>query len=482
MNYLAVYPAPKGVPMLKDYRVRVRIGEGEWRELDTYLARVDMHHVREASVAYFDFCGRVECEIKVEKGEILNAKIRPVSAGISWQKEGNTLRFFLTKPAKLSVEINDDRFHNLHLFAGRTGNEEQEIFGENRGEKLIKTKVIEPSDEELDLAAAVESAEFCGGRRVICLAPGLHRLKENRCALPSDTTVFLSGGAVVLGGFLIEGQRNVTVAGHGIISLGHVKKETFLRGVDIRSSENIQLEGVIILNPAHYSVHLGGSSNLLIRDVKAFSCEGWSDGIDMMACENVRIEDVFLRNSDDCIAIYGGRFGFSGNTRNVAVKDAVLWADVAHPTMVGVHGDAKDGGSIIENISFENMDILEHHELQDDYLGCMTINVGDDNTVRNLSYKNIRVEQFERGKLLDLQVKWNKKYNEVPGKTIKNVVFEDIFYSGSGEHTTEINGFSDERKVEGVRFKNLVVRGVKVLKPEDGNIHIGEFAGDVHFE
>lgn len=482
MNYLAVYPAPKGVPMLDDYRVRVRMGEGEWKEIDTYLAKVDMHHVREASVAYFDFCGRVECEVKVKKGEILSTQIRPVSAGISWQKEGDILRFFLTKPVKLSVEINGDRFHNLHLFAGMAKSEEQEIFGNNGNEEIIKPEIIKPSDEELDLAAVIERTEFCGGRRILCLAPGLHRLKENRCALPSDTTVFLSGGAVVLGGFLIEGQHNVTVAGHGMISLGHVKKESFLRGVDIRFSENICVEGITILNPAHYSVHLGGSSNILLRDIKAFSCEGWSDGIDMMACENVRIEDVFLRNSDDCIAIYGGRFGFSGNTRNVFVKDAVLWADVAHPTMVGVHGDARDGGSIIENISFENMDILEHHEPQDDYLGCMTINVGDDNTVRNLSYKNIRVEQFERGKLLDLQVKWNKKYNEVPGKTIKNVVFEDIFYSGSGEHTSEINGFSDERKVEGVRFKNLVVRGVKVLKPEDGNIHIGEFAEDVHFE
>ena len=45
-----------------------------------------------------------------------------------------------------------------------------------------------------------------------------------------------------------------------------------------------------------------------------------------------------------------------------------------------------------------------------------------------------------------------------------------------------ISGFAPDKKVEGVRFKNLVVRGVHVKKPEDGNIRIGEFAEDICFE
>ncbi|MDE6167478.1 MAG: hypothetical protein K2G28_03365 [Acetatifactor sp.] len=55
------YPIPEGVPVLKDFRVRVRIPDQEWVELGTYRAKIDMHDVREASVAYFDFCGQVEC-------------------------------------------------------------------------------------------------------------------------------------------------------------------------------------------------------------------------------------------------------------------------------------------------------------------------------------------------------------------------------------------------------------------------------------
>lgn len=480
MDRLMVYPAPKGVPMMRAYRVKVRTKGQDWQEVDTYLAKVDMHNVREVSMAYFDFEGRVECEVTSLLEEVRTVQIRPVSAGVEYKLEGNKIHFFLEKPAKLSVEVNGNRFANLHLFAGVADGVDG-MDGVEDGQPGQGT-VIAPSDGELDLRAVIDAAGFSDGRRVVFLAPGLHRLKENRCALPSDTTVILAGGAVVMGEFFIGNQRNVSILGKGMIYLGHVKKETYLRGVDIQFSDNVTVRGITVMNPAHYSFHLGSSRNLWIQDVKAFSCVGWSDGIDMMACENVRIEDVFLRNSDDCIAIYGMRGEFTGDTRNVSVKNAILWADVAHPTMIGTHGDAKHGGSIIENISFENIDILEHHEPQDDYLGCMAINVGDANTVRNVSYKDVRVEPFERGKLLDLQVRWNKKYNDVPGKSIRNVMFEDIFYDGEGEHTSVINGFSQDKKVEGVRFRNLVVRGVPVKKPEDGNILIGEFAEDVRFE
>ncbi|XEC97477.1 hypothetical protein AB6A23_13505 [Paenibacillus tarimensis] len=44
-----------------------------------------------------------------------------------------------------------------------------------------------------------------------------------------------------------------------------------------------------------------------------------------------------------------------------------------------------------ENVLFENNDVPEHHEPQPDYWGCMSINAGDNNTVRIATYRNIRV-------------------------------------------------------------------------------------------
>jgi len=473
MGRLAVALIPQGVPVLEDFKVRLRTEGQEWEDLGTYLAKVDMHDVREASVASFGFEGRVECEVESLRETVHTVEIRPRSAGVEYDREGNRIRFFLDRPVKLSVEINGDRFHNLHLFAEKAA--EEALYS---GARIIMPK---DDGEELDLEEVLAETEPAGGRRLVCLAPGLHRLKGNRCELPSGTTVILSRGAVVMGSFLLYHKKDVSIVGSGMIYLGHVKKETYLRGADISYSENVLLEGVTIMNPAHYSVHLGNSKNVCIRGIKAFSCVGWSDGIDMMACRNICIEDAFLRNSDDCIAVYGGRGDYVGDTRNVSVRHCILWADVAHPSLIGVHGDSKTGGSIIENISFQDVDILEHHEPQDDYLGCMAINAGDDNVIRNVSYRDIRVEQFERGKLLDIQVKWNKKYNPVPGKAIENILFENISYDGEGEHSSEIRGYDGDRRVEGVRFHNLVVRGKHVRKPEEGNIRIGGYAQDIVF-
>lgn len=124
-----------------------------------------------------------------------------------------------------------------------------------------------------------------------------------------------------------------------------------------------------MIDPPHYSIFIGQSEQIVIDNFKSFSTRGWSDGIDIMSSSEVRIQDVFMRNSDDCIAIYGSRWDFYGDTRNISVRDSILWADVAHPLMIGTHGDHERNGDTIESIVFANIDILNHHEPQENYWG-----------------------------------------------------------------------------------------------------------------
>jgi hypothetical protein len=55
----------------------------------------------------------------------------------------------------------------------------------------------------------------------------------------------------------------------------------------------------------------------------------------------------------------------------------------------------------IENLKYINIDILDHKEAQIDYQGCIGINVGDENLVRNVYFENIRVEDFRQGQLVN---------------------------------------------------------------------------------
>ena len=108
---------------------------------------------------------------------------------------------------------------------------------------------------------------------------------------------------------------------------------------------------------------------------------------------------------------------------------------------------------------FENIDILEHHEFQPEYLGAMCINAGDKNVVRNVNYSNIRIEPFAHGKVLDFQVKQNKDYNLAPGRLISGVHLKQIYVtSGSGEEPSCISGYDEQANIAvGKYAKNVVL-------------------------
>ena len=67
---------------------------------------------------------------------------------------------------------------------------------------------------------------------------------------------------------------------------------------------------------------------------------GWGDGMNVFASNNVLFDGVFCRNSDDCTTVYGTRAGFKGGCRNITMRNSTLWADVAHPIFIGIHGNS----------------------------------------------------------------------------------------------------------------------------------------------
>ncbi len=103
--------------------------------------------------------------------------------------------------------------------------------------------------------------------------------------------------------------------------------------------------------------------------------------------------------------------------------------------MIGLHGSATEIGpdapaDTITAITYRNIDILDHQEKQIDYQGCFGISCGDNNVVRDITFDNIRVEDFRLGQLINIRIFFNKKYCAAPGTCVKNVLFKDITYNG----------------------------------------------------
>lgn len=411
--------APQGISLNNDFTVKVRPeGKSKWVIVPTYLVKVDevretKHHVEHASMATFDFSEKVEIAVTYNKGKIDSARVRPLSYDIPFTIEGNTLQFSLEKPANLSVEVNGDIFHNLHLFANP-----------------LDTFKVDKKNPDL-----------------IYFGPGIHRFEGGEFRIPSGKTIYVAGGAVMMGRMLIENVHDVKLLGRGIID------PSVKMGIRIANSRNVYVEGLVATQCA-----TGGSDSVTIRNVKVISYFGWGDGVNVFSSRNVLFDRVFCRTSDDCTTVYGTRLGFEGPSSNITMQNSTLWADVAHPIFIGIHGNV-DKPEILENLNYVNIDILDHKEKQLNYQGCLAINAGDENLIRNVRFEDIRIENFRQGQLVNLRIFFNEKYCKAPGRGIENVVFKNVSYTGNRAEISVIEGYDAQRKVRNIRFENLRING-----------------------
>lgn len=455
------YPAGKGVELLDDYMVRVRQLGGEWQSLAVYPVKVDevrgtKHCVEIASMAYFDFDGIVEVEVISNKGLVKDARIRPLSYNIKVNVTDNKLRFKLDKPCNLSVEVNGDIFHNLHLFAN-------------------------PIDRNRPTACEINKAGKRGSN-LIYFAPGLHQLPGDTLLIPSGKTVYVDGGARVVGTFIVKDACGVKILGRGEV---HPKGRG--AGVSVVRARNVEVDGIVVTQ-----LPVGESDGIKVTNVKGITSYGWGDGFNVFASCNVKYDGIFARTSDDCTTVYATRLGHKGSSRNIVMENSTLWADVAHPINIGLHGNPERPDTI-ENILYRNIDVLDQKEPQLDCQGVFAIVAGDDNLVRDVKFDNIRIENIRQGKLVDIRVALIKKYCNVPGRGIEDIYFKDIVYNGSNAEVSIIIGYNEERKVKNVTFENLVINGVKICddmpgKPkwyktaDMGRIFIGEHVDNVVFK
>lgn len=428
---LRTYPLPESFPLNNDFCVRVKSEGNSWVEVPVVLVQVVKlvsfrQTPQQSSMCYFDFSGEVEVEITYNNGMIDESRIRPKSLGVKADVCLNVIRFKLNKPVNLSVEVNGNLHQNLHLFSN-----------------MIEDEKLTADDQDL-----------------LYLGPGIHEIETLR--MKSNQSLYLAGGAVLKGKIVCDKVENVRIFGRGIVYQGH-------RGVEITHSKNIIVEDLIFVNPTHYTIYGGTSQGLIIKNIRSFSAKGWGDGIDLMSCSDVLVDGVFMRNSDDCIAIYCHRWNYYGDARNIIVQNSTLWPDIAHPINFGTHGNPDpDRAEMIENIVFRNIDILNHNEPQIDYQGCIAINVSEQILARNLLFENFRIDEIKQGQLINIRVTYNRKYAKAPGRGVENVIFRNISYHGKLPSTSIISGYNEERTVRNITFENLQINGVAIYDDMPG--------------
>lgn len=111
------------------------------------------------------------------------------------------------------------------------------------------------------------------------------------------------------------------------------------------------------------------------------------------------------------------------------------------------------------------------------YQGCMAVDCGDKNRVRNVLFEDVRVESIQEGRLFYVKVRFNPKYDRQPGSGIEGVTFRNITYTGVGENRSLIQGLSPDGMVKDIIFENISINGEKMRDLKE--FVINEFVANV---
>ncbi len=455
---LRTYPVPTGLMYSAhndDFTVRVRKPGGPWQDLYEYRVQVDTDTRQNASMVYFDFDGVVEIEVLKNNGRFDQASVAPLSSAVKIQHTGSLLRMTLTRPERFSLQFDDDRLHNLHIIAGKL-----------------------PSPRPT-------------GDNVVYFGPGLHTPPAGTDYFPvtSGQHVYLDGGAVLKGAFDLTGVKDVKISGRGLLwDPG--------RPIDLEKASDVDISELIIVNSdrkdAARVMNIRNSRNISVRELTGFTSGRWSDGINISTSRHVKVEDGYLRVSDDAVVVYAvadcplcrqkaAQTGIPdanppGDTFDINVRDMRIWVDVAHALYVGHFGDNADPRTI-RDITFDNIDIANLDEDDPDWEGVMAIYSGDSTLTRNVTFSNIRVDRIEEGKLIHIVAGANPRYNKAPGRGIDGVTLRNITFTGQGLPSASIiTGLSPQTAVKNVTIENLRIGDRPVKTAKDGDIDVG---GDV---
>ena len=491
LHQVFTYPAPEGAPLKHDYDVFIQPRGGkEWTRIDTYMAQVNApigdnkHKVSEISYCVFDFTGDVFVRVVTKNKKFRSARIRPDYRGtIANVQNDSTVQFLLFQPENVSVEFDGSITDNLLVFTSKppVTREEAEEQAKREGRQFIYIPAGFYEIKEKGLETKGSQAQ-----PFISYLSSL--ISDGSILVPSNTTLYLAPGSYFTGTFAIEDAQNVHILGRGI-----ARPPRGYEGAHVHRSQDVLIDGLVV-----NTCPIGEARDVTLHDVRSISHPGWGDGLNVFGgSSDILFDRVFCRNSDDCTTAYATRKGFSGSTRNIHMRNSTLWADVAHPIFIGLHGAAAgphpEQRDTIENLLYENIDILCQAEAQVDYQGCMAINCGDNNLVRNVTFDNVRIENIHQGSLLHVKVGWNQKYCKAPGLGVENITFRTIRYYGEQPRLSLIYGYDADHRVSGIHFKDFRLNGRRIYdtmpeKPkwyktaDFAGFFIGEHVDDITFE
>ncbi|TAG18591.1 MAG: hypothetical protein EAZ32_13445 [Cytophagia bacterium] len=425
-----------------------------------------------SSLAYFSFAGKIDVEI-TSTHDVKWVDVRPKSLNISPTFGRHTIQFSIDKPCNLTIELNGEMSRPLHLFAAP-----------------LETNIPAPHTPKVRY--------FEGGK--------VHEI--GALVLQSDETVYIAGGAVVRGTISATDAQNIKILGRGVLDGTFVKEQM----IQFTRCENIEIEGITILNSPGWTVVPRHCKHLNIKGMKQVCWRNGSDGLDLVATSHVRVSDCFFKNNDDNIVLkcWGGNEKYPRNApqgpdmSDIEITRSVFW-NMPWGNALEIGFELRCGK--VSDVKFTDCDLI-HVERG----AAFSIHNGDNATVENVLFENIRVEDAMH-KLIDLavflsQYSLDRPADEAERKQrymqgawdgvttvtaeqkaqyaanrgrIKNVTFRNIAVTDGQFPYSIISGYDADHQVENVLIENLTIHGKRIKNAKEGRFFI-ENAKNITFK
>jgi len=431
---VVVYPPPPNEPAFEDCSVTVN-GKPVFVFMATVNRATNWGIMPETvGFASFDFSGEARVAITA-KENLRSVEIRPQSRAIASVIQNQTVSFTISQPGKLCIEWNGSDRRPLFLFANAM--------------ESYTNGVPKPGQDKI---------RYFG--------PGVHQAGEIRPQ--SGETIYIAGGALVYGSIVANGARGVRVLGRGILDGSKWKaRETFF--VAFTDCSDIEIRGITLRDSPWWTVVFRRCKQVTVADVKMLNYRKNSDGIGLVNCSHVTVDDCFVRNYDDSIIVKA--LDRDINVEDISVRNCVVWCDWGFSLGVTYETRALS----ISNLLFQNCDVLHGMACG----GVLGLKVGDRATVRNVRFDDIRVEDA-RVQLLKLLID-NEFSKDAERGHIQGVVFRNIALTGGAFVPSTLFGFDADHYIEDVTFDNLRIHGKLVSGTLEGKFLTNPYVKNVRF-
>lgn len=212
----------------------------------------------------------------------------------------------------------------------------------------------------------------------------------HKITLKSHESVYVDKDALVYGCFYAENAEDIRIFGNGIIDNGNEERvarncyENLTNGnLKFYDCKNIRIEGIGMKNSAIWCLNLFGCFDVTADNIKIFGQWRYNtDGIDIVNCQNIFINNSFIHSFDDTITIKGIDKYCHIDNKNIHTKNCVLWCDWGKCCEVGIETTCRE----YSNISFKDCDIIKTNGR------ALDINNGDCAEISDVVFENINVE------------------------------------------------------------------------------------------